>query len=99
MEHKTWKLDLDGDAHVVRLDWTYWGGLREVFIDGEQRHESVVPMRWKSSQAFEIDGRHCVVKTEPSALLSPKFRISLEVDGQPVASEPGSSFWETRAES
>lgn len=81
----------------MRLDWTYWGGRREVFVDGTQRHESVIPMRWRSTQAFVVDGHPCVVTTEPTGTLSAKFRISLEVDGQQVVAEPGSSFWEGSA--
>ncbi|HMS46422.1 MAG: hypothetical protein WAX12_15080 [Candidatus Microthrix subdominans] len=94
MEHKTWKFQLKGEDHIVRLDWTYWGGRREVFVDGQQRHESIIPMRWRSSQVFELEGSHCVVTTEPTGLMSPKFRISLEIDGEGIKPQPGSSFWE-----
>ena len=93
MEHKTWNFPLDGADHVVRLDWTYFTGRREVFVDGKQRHESVIPMRWRSSQPFEIEGRNCVVTTEPTWLLSPQFRISLKIDGKTIEPESGPSSW------
>lgn len=94
MDHKVWKFEVNGDSHIVQLDWTYWAGRRDVLVDGKPRHESVIPMRWKSSQAFEIDGSHCVVTTEPHGTLSPMFRISLRVDGELIEPESGSSFWE-----
>lgn len=94
MEQKTWRFDLDGTAHVVRLDWTYWGGRREVFVDGEERDASTVLGRWRSSQTFDLDGRHGVVETRPTKMISVKLNITLEIDGQPVEAEPGSSFWE-----
>ena len=97
MEQKTWTFDLDGQTHVVRLDWTYWGGRRDVWVDGVQRHESVIPMRWRSSQAFDIGEHQGVVTTAPTKTISGRFRITLEIDGQPIEPEPGSSFWEGRA--
>jgi hypothetical protein len=51
-------------------------------------------MRWRSTQDLDIDGHAAVVRTEPSRSLSPYFRITLEVDGVPVAPEPGASRWE-----
>mgnify|MGYP000329788969 CR=1 FL=1 len=94
MEQTIWNVELDGATHEVRLDWTYFGGRREVFVDGVQRHVSVIPMRWRSTQEFEIDGHPCVVATEPSSLISPYFRISLRVDGRVVEAETPKSKWE-----
>lgn len=97
MEQKTWKFELDGETHVVRLDWTYWGGRRNVTVDGVERHESIVPMRWRSTQEFDVAGHQAVVTTEPTITISARFKISLTIDGQRIEPEPGSSsFWEGR---
>ena len=94
MERKSWTVDLDGDQHTVVLNWTYFGGRREVVLDGQVVDESTIPMRWSSEQTFEIGGRPAVVRTKPRRNLSPYFVITLEVDGQPVEPDPGSSGWE-----
>ena len=64
-----------------------------MFVDGQQRHESVIPMRWRSSQAFELEGAHCVVTTEPTGLMSTKFCTFLEINGESIKPHPGLSFW------
>lgn len=93
MEQKTWKFDLDDTEREVRLDWTYWGGHREVFLDGVSRHESVIPMRGRSQQRFEIDGHPAIVRTEPENFV--KFKITLEVDGRLVEAEAVTKpYWE-----
>ena len=91
MEHKSWIVDLDGRTHTVVLDWTYYGGRRQVSVDGQVVDSSRVPMRWRSTQAFEIDGYRAVVRTRPSGPLSPLFVIDLEVDGKAVVPEAGKS--------
>ena len=94
MERKSWKVDLNGAQHAVALDWTYFGGRREVTLDRELVSESTIPMRWRSEQTFQIDGHPAVVRTKPARRLSPWFVISLEVDGATVPPEPGKSRWE-----
>lgn len=64
-------------------------------VDGETVNENTVPMRWKSTQPFEVDGHECVVKTRPSGPLSPMSKIWLEVDGETAAH--AESMWESRA--
>lgn len=85
---------LDGTEHEVRLDWTYWSGRREIYVDGIQRDERSERMQWKSTQRIEVDGHACVVRTEPTRLISARFRITLEVDGREVRSESEKPFWE-----
>lgn len=95
MERKSWTVDIDGDQHTVVLNWTYWGGRREVVVDGQVVSTSTIPMRWRSTQALDINGHPAVLRTKPSfPVLSPWFVITLEVDGRPVQPEPGKSRWE-----
>ena len=94
MERKSWTVDLDGRGRTVVLDWTYWGGRRQVSVDGEVVESSTVPMRWRSTQAFQIDGHQAVVRTRPSGPVSPRFVITLEVDEKAVQPDPGKSGWE-----
>ena len=91
MEHKSWIVDLDSRTHTVVLDWTDYGGRRQVSVDGQVVDSSTVPIRWRSTQAFEIDGHQAVVRTRPSGPLSPLFVIYLEVDGKPVVPEAAKS--------
>lgn len=96
MEHKQWSVELEGSRHAVTLDWTYFGGYREVRVDDRVVDESRIPMRWRSTQSFAIDGHPAVVRTEPSRRLSPYFVIGLEVDGRLVESDTPLSKWEKR---
>lgn len=94
MERKSWTVDVDGSPHAVVLDWTYYGGRREVAVDDRVVSKSTIPMRWRSEQAFKIDGRPAVVRTKPSRAISPWFVITLDVDGRAVPPDPGKSRWE-----
>jgi len=94
VERKSWTVDVDGKQHAVVLNWTYWGGRREVTLDDRVVAENTLPMRWRSGQAFVIDGHPAVVRTAPAGRFSPYFVISLEVDGEGVTPDPGSSRWE-----
>jgi len=91
MERKSWTVDVDGAAHAVVLNWTYFSGRREVAVDGQVVGDSTIPMRWRSEQAFEIDGHPAAVRTAPSRPASRKFVITLEVDGRSVSPDPGRS--------
>ncbi|MEP1124255.1 MAG: hypothetical protein ABJH68_10240 [Ilumatobacter sp.] len=93
---KTWRFDLDGTPRELRLEWTYWSGRRTVDVDGERLAESATWFTWKTTQRVDVAGHACVVRTEPSWLLSPLFRITLEVDGRVIEPEAGSTFWETK---
>ena len=53
-------------------------------------------MRGKSEQRFEIDGEPCVLRTKPSAPLSPRFTIELEVAGRPIESPDAPGDWESK---
>ena len=89
MERMSWNVDVDGRAHSISLDWSYWGGYRGVRVDGSVVDESTVPMRGRSEQRFEIDGHHAAVRTRPTSRLSPYFAIELELDERIVPPEPG----------
>ena len=93
---KTWKFDLDGTEHEVRLEWTYWSGRRTVLVDGERLADSTRWFTWRTTQRIDVAGHAVVVRTEPSWMLSPLFRITLEVDGRVIEPEAGSTFWETK---
>lgn len=97
MERKVWQVDVDGSRHEVALNWTYWGGDRQVLLDGELVHSDSQAMRWKSEQPFKIGGRTAVVRTKPKNGFSPFFVITLEVDGREVTSDSKLSQWERAA--
>ena len=97
MERKVWQVDVGGTQHEVVLQWTYWGGDRQVLLDGELIHSDSQLMRWKSEQPFKIDGHTAVVRTKPKTKVSPYFVISLEVDGREVPSTSKLSKWERAA--
>jgi hypothetical protein len=94
VEQKSWTIDVDGGQHSVVLNWTYFGGRREVTVDRQVVSKSTIPMRWRSTQGFKIDGHPAVVRTKPSGPLSPWFVITLDVDGKAVEPDPGKSRWE-----
>jgi len=94
VERKSWTVEVDGTEHEVVLEWTYWGGQRKLSLDGQLVHKSTIPMRWSSTQPFEIDGRPAVVRTRPRRMMSAWFVIDLEVDGQTVKPNAGAARWE-----
>lgn len=79
------------------LLWSYWGGARQVQVDGATVDRSQVPMRWRSEQAFELAGHRAVVRTKPSSRISPWFIITLELDGRTIEPNAGFSRWEAPA--
>lgn len=90
-----WDVEVDGKAHSVSLDWTYWGGYRGVRVDGSVADESTVPMRGRSEQTVQVDGHSALIRTRPSSRLSPYFVIELELDGRIVPPKPGrKSVWQ-----
>lgn len=95
MERKTWTVSIDGTEHSVALNWTYWGGERQVVVDGEVVDDDARLMRWTSAQEFDLGGHRAVVRTEPAKRFSTQFVITLEVDGAVVEPDPGQpSRWE-----
>lgn len=95
MERKSWSVDVDGTQHVVVLNWTYYGGERQVSVDGQVVDDSTVPMRWRSEQSFGLGGRQAVVRTQPAKRISPYFRVTLELDGTVVPPDAGKvARWE-----
>lgn len=96
MYRKTWKIPVDGEEHRVELNWSYWGGAREVLADGKVVNHDRMPMRWRSEQTFDLAGHEVKVITKPSKPLSGYFKIELTVDGSPVASDDAPTFWETK---
>jgi FAIM1 (Fas apoptotic inhibitory molecule) protein len=97
MERKAWTVEVDGRPHEVVLQWSYWGGAREVQVDGQTVDRSKVPMRWRSEQSFEVAGHNAIVSTRPSRRISPWFVITLEIDGRDVEPDAGFSRWEAPA--
>ncbi len=93
MERKTWTVDVDGQQHVVALEWTYFGGRRRVSVDQHVVEDSHVPMRWKSTQEFAVGGKPAVLTTKPKSVVM--FVISLEVDGKEIRGDgQTTAFWE-----
>ena len=66
MAQKTWKVALDGTTHTEQLNWTYFGGEREVRVDGTVVNEEHKMLRWNSDQEFTLDGHRCRVVTRHS---------------------------------
>ncbi len=79
MAEKTWKVDLDGKTHTVQLNWTYWGGEREVVVDGIVVNEDRKLLRWESDQQFTIDGHECQIVTRPQSTNIAAFDVDLFV--------------------
>lgn len=77
MAQKTWNVALDGTTHTVQLNWTYWGGEREVVVDGTVVNEDRKLLRWESDQHFDIDGHHFNIVTRPQALNVTAFDVDL----------------------
>lgn len=98
MSVKSWTITAGSETHRVDLDWSYWGGKRQVNVDGKVVSKNTVPMRWKSTQEFAVDGHECVVVTEPQGKkkFTPIFQIWLKVDGKLVESDTDPVFWETK---
>lgn len=95
MERKVWKLDIDGAQHEVVLNWSYWGGFRQLVVDDRIVDTNEKLMRGRSEQRIEVAGHPVAVRTQPIKPLSPYFRIMLELDGRDVAPEPApKSTWE-----
>lgn len=92
MAEKHWKVD----EHDVVLTWGYWGGKREVTVDGTTVSKNTIPLRGWSEQRFDLDGKVAVVKTKPSFAVSAKFVVTLEVDGREIAPVGGRSDWESK---
>jgi len=67
VERKSWTVEIDGARHEIVLLWSYWGGAREVEVDGSTVDRSRVPMRWRSEQSFDLAGHRAVVRTGPRA--------------------------------
>lgn len=88
MALRNWTIDLDGREHTVTLNWTYWGGEREVLVDGRVVNEDKKFLRWESHQEFELDGHHCAVITRPQRSNITEFDIELRVDGRVIAPIP-----------
>lgn len=80
-----WNIEVDGAVHEVKLEWTYWGGERDVYVDGVLVDEDKKPLRWKSDQQVDVAGKRVTVLTRPhSALHSARFSVLLQVDGAEI---------------
>ncbi len=94
---KQWTVPLDGMEHRVELHWTYWGGVREVVVDGRVVARSSKLFRAHWEQSFDLDGHRALVTTKSSRRMSGRFMIDLTVDGSPVRSTSAVSRWEAAA--
>ena len=75
----TWRVDVDGRPHEVVLNWTYWGGKREVVLDGDVVAKQRKPLLWWSEQAFRVDGQACRVVTRAQKANTLEFDAELFV--------------------
>jgi len=76
---RTWRADVNGGQHEVVLNWTYWGGKRELVVDGEVVSDQRRPLLWWSEQVFQLDGQPCKVVTRPRNVNVAKFEVELFV--------------------
>jgi len=76
---KTWQPDVNGSRHEVVLNWTYWGGKRELVVDGEVASRERRPLLSWSDQRFQLDGQACKVVTRPQRVNIAKFDVELFV--------------------
>ena len=82
MSSAIWQIEVDGQQHEVELQWTYWGGERNVLVDGTIVDADTQALRWKSDQSIDVGGKRCVVITRPKKVNKVAFDVLLEVDGQ-----------------
>lgn len=81
MKAAVWNVDVDGQQHEVRLEWTYWGGQRDVYVDGVIVDGDTVPFRWSSTQPIDVGGKRMAVITRPREINKAAFDVLLQADG------------------
>lgn len=82
MARAVWNVDVNGTSHEIELKWTYFGGDRDVFVDGTLVQDDDHPMRWQSKQMFVIDGEQFSVVTKPQTINIAAFDIELHHNNQ-----------------
>ncbi len=85
MKAAIWNVNVNGTAHEVRLEWTYWGGQRDVYVDGTVVQGDTSPLRWSSTQPVDVAGKQVAVITRPRKVNKAAFDVVLQVDGQELA--------------
>lgn len=86
----TWQVDMNGRQHEIVLNWTYWGGKREVVLDGDVISSERRPLLWWSEQPFQIDDEACKVVTRPQKINTTEFHVELFVGDRLVPAQGGS---------
>ena len=87
MKAAHWNIDVDGTAHHIELRWTYWGGQRDVYVDGEPIAGSTESLRSSSTQPVDVGGKKVAVITRPRKVNKAAFDVLLEVDGKEIEPE------------
>ncbi|WP_375489381.1 hypothetical protein [uncultured Jatrophihabitans sp.] len=82
MDRATWNVDVHGTGHQIELRWSYWGGRREVYVDGTFAAGDTKVLRWKSRHPVDVAGKTCTVITRPKKHAKTVFDVFLDVDGQ-----------------
>ena len=82
--NQSWNVILDGKQHIITLNWTYYGGTREVVVDGQMVDRSTEWLRPESKQHFVIDNHMCEIVTRPRQDDMFTFEIMLFIDGKKV---------------
>ena len=59
------------------MQWTYFGGERELNVDGQIADDNTLLMRWTSEQHFTVGGRAGRVVTRPQRINFAAFDIEL----------------------
>ena len=80
MARATWNIDVDGQPHTIELQWTYFGGERELSVDGQIADDNTIPFRWTSEQHFTVGGQVGRVVTRPQRINVAAFDVELYLD-------------------
>jgi hypothetical protein len=62
---RTWKATVEGSHHTIQIahDAIFDGDL-EIYVDGNQIFENVIPIGQDINHEFEIDGKPCLVRIQ-----------------------------------
>jgi len=63
----TWNLDVKGTRHIVVFDWNFFGGKREIKVDGAVVNTDSKLLQRESDQSMTIGSEQASVVTRPQA--------------------------------
>jgi len=78
MGSRSWEVVLDETKHSVRLEHSYFGGKRTLFVDGVRHELKRIAVDFGSSHPFVLGGHEAVARIRTNGLW---YSYDLEVDG------------------